>query len=202
MPTCRWASHRFRISKPIFLNTDLINNALDVKGDGGRAGMRGRRRLRALEYLGSRRSHCCDAGLYADALVVHCLVHRVYCRWIGDRDLGKYGVQLPTASSGVQVNVGTEYREEKFTFKPDYVYADGLASGGANSAYPFSGGVHVWEGFTEMHVPILDKMPGAYNLSFDTGYRFSSYTLGRHHQYVQVPGRIRADRRYPVPRRL
>ncbi len=29
-----------------------------------------------------------------------------------------------------------------------------------------------------MHVPILDKIPGAYNLSFDTGYRYSSYTLG------------------------
>jgi outer membrane receptor protein involved in Fe transport len=93
-------------------------------------------------------------------------------------DLSKYGVQLPTASSGIQIVAGSEYREEKFVFNPDYIYENGLAAGGAGSAQPFDGGLHVWEGFTELHAPLVDKMTGVYNLSFDSGYRYSNYTLG------------------------
>src|SRR3989440_1472366 len=46
-------------------------------------------------------------------------------------DLGKYGAQLPSAASGLNVAVGTEYRGEKFDFSPDYVYPNGLKPGGA-----------------------------------------------------------------------
>ncbi len=37
-------------------------------------------------------------------------------------DLGKYGIQIPTASSGLIVNVGAEWREEKYDFDPDYIF--------------------------------------------------------------------------------
>jgi iron complex outermembrane recepter protein len=162
-----------------FLNTDLIDNALDaVPGAGGvpvcavggacapwNIFKPGGVTAASLAYLETPSTYSATSTEYiADGSVTG--------------DLGKYGVQLPTASSGMQVNVGTEYREEKFAFKPDYVYANGLASGGAVSAHPFEGGVHVWEGFTEMHMPLLEKVPGAYNLSVDTGYRYSAYTLG------------------------
>lgn len=161
-----------------FLNTDLINNALDVTGtaaaptcaSGGSCvpwniWVPGGVTAAALSYLETPASWAATSTEYvADGSVTG--------------DLGKYGVQLPTAASGLQVNVGSEYREEKFSFKPDYVYANGLASGGANGANPFSGGIHVWEGFTEVHAPLIDNMPGAYNLSFDGGYRYSAYTLG------------------------
>jgi iron complex outermembrane receptor protein len=89
-------------------------------------------------------------------------------------DLGKYGVQIPMAKDGLSVNVGSEYREEKFDFSPDYVYANGLASGGS-PAKAVSGEFHVFEGFTEARLPILNEMPGAYNLSAELGYRYSSY---------------------------
>ncbi len=89
-------------------------------------------------------------------------------------DLGKYGVQIPTAKDGLSVNVGSEYREEKFQFSPDYVYANGLASGGSPSG-PIAGGFHVFEGFSEARLPIMNDMPGAYNLSAEVGYRYSSY---------------------------
>lgn len=92
-------------------------------------------------------------------------------------NLAKYGVQLPTAKDGLSVNVGSEYREEKFDFSPDYVYAAGLASGGAPSG-PVQGGFHVFEGFTEAKLPIMNEMPGAYNLSAEAGYRYSAYTEG------------------------
>jgi len=92
-------------------------------------------------------------------------------------DLGKYGVQLPTAKDGLSVNVGTEYREEKFDFSPDYIYANGLVGGGSPS-YPINGQFHVFEGFTEARLPIINEMPYAYDLSADLGYRYSAYTEG------------------------
>src|SRR5262249_8647348 len=92
-------------------------------------------------------------------------------------DLGKYGMQLPTAKDGLSVNVGAEYREEKFKFDPDYIFANGLQAGGA-PAQAIDGKLHVWEGFTEVRLPILSDMPFAQNLTFDGGYRYSKYTLG------------------------
>jgi len=89
-------------------------------------------------------------------------------------DLAKYGAQLPMAKDGVSVNIGDEYREEKFDFSPDYVYANGLSSGGSPSG-PVSGEFHVFEGFTEAKLPIMNDMPGAYNLSAEAGYRYSAY---------------------------
>jgi iron complex outermembrane receptor protein len=92
-------------------------------------------------------------------------------------DLGKYGLKLPTAKDGLSVNVGTEYREEKFKFDPDYIFANGLQAGGAPSE-AINGGLHVWEAFTEARFPILSDMPFAQSLSMDAGYRYSNYTLG------------------------
>ncbi len=92
-------------------------------------------------------------------------------------DLGKYGIQLPTANSGLNVNVGTEYRQEKFDFSPDYIFENGFQAGGA-PAGPINGQFHVWEGFTEMRLPLVDEKPGIYLLSMDAGYRYSSYTEG------------------------
>jgi iron complex outermembrane receptor protein len=92
-------------------------------------------------------------------------------------DLGKYGVKIPTAKDGLSVNIGTEYREERFKFDPDYIYLNGLTGGGAPSK-AIDGGLHVAEIFTEARLPIMNEIPGAYNLSADAGYRYSSYTLG------------------------
>jgi iron complex outermembrane recepter protein len=92
-------------------------------------------------------------------------------------DLGKYGVKIPTAKDGMSVNVGTEYRQESFDFSPDYIFGNGLTGGGAPS-HAIDGGFHVWEAFTELRLPIMNDMPGAYNLSADAGYRYSSYTEG------------------------
>ncbi|MBS0417402.1 MAG: TonB-dependent receptor [Proteobacteria bacterium] len=92
-------------------------------------------------------------------------------------DLGKYGVKLPTAKDGLSINVGAEYREEKFKFDPDFIFANGLQAGGAPSQ-AIDGRLHVWEGFTEVRLPIMNDLPFAYSLSADAGYRFSNYTLG------------------------
>jgi outer membrane receptor protein involved in Fe transport len=36
----------------------------------------------------------------------------------------------------------------------------------------------VWEGFTELRLPLMSDLPFAYNLSAEAGYRYSNYTLG------------------------
>ena len=92
-------------------------------------------------------------------------------------DLGKFGIKIPTAKDGISINVGAEYREEKFKFDPDYIFANGLQSGGAPSK-SIDGKLHVWEGFTEARIPIANDLPFVKSLGFDAGYRYSKYTLG------------------------
>jgi hypothetical protein len=91
-------------------------------------------------------------------------------------ELGKYGVKLPTASSGLSVNVGTEYRSETFDFNPDYIYLNGLQAGGALPAHQRR--LPRVEGFTEMRLPLLSDMTAAQDLTLEGGYRYSSYSLG------------------------
>ncbi len=93
-------------------------------------------------------------------------------------DLGKYGVQLPTASSGLQVNVGAEYRSEAANFLPDELSQSGNAAGSGGPTPPVSGNFHVGEAFTELRMPLVSDKPGAEDLSLEGGYRYSSYTEG------------------------
>ena len=93
-------------------------------------------------------------------------------------DLGKYGVQTPWAKSGLQVNLGAEYRSESATFQPDEENLSGDIAGGAGAILPLAGNFHVSEVFTEFNAPILDEMPFAEQLSINGGYRYSKYTLG------------------------
>ena len=83
-------------------------------------------------------------------------------------DLGKYGVKLPTAHDGLAVNFGTEYRQELSELHPDAAYIAGDGAGQGAPTLPTIGGYHVFEGFTEARLPILEDMPGAKSLSHST----------------------------------
>jgi outer membrane receptor protein involved in Fe transport len=93
-------------------------------------------------------------------------------------DLGKYGIQVPTATTGMSVNVGAEYRQENYDLSPDYIFGNGFASGGNGAQSPIHGGFHVAEAFTEMRLPLVNDKPGIYDLSTEAGFRYSSYTTG------------------------
>ena len=93
-------------------------------------------------------------------------------------DLGKYGVQIPWAKSGVQVNFGAEYRSESAELQPDEANLTGDIAGGAGALLPLAGNFHVAEVFTEFNAPIMDEMPFAEQLTVNGGYRYSKYTLG------------------------
>jgi iron complex outermembrane recepter protein len=165
-----------------FLGIPQITNALNaVPGPGGTAvcasgppcvpwnvwvpgGSSGAVTAAQLAYLGTPATYAVNATEY-----------------VGDGsvtgDLGKYGVKLPTATHGLTVNFGTEWRQETFKFDPDFVFLNGFQAGGAPSK-AINGQFRVWEGFTEMRLPLIEDRPGAFLLSLDAGYRYSSYTLG------------------------
>jgi len=74
-------------------------------------------------------------------------------------DLGKFGLQLPIAKSGPQINLGAEYRSESTVFSPDLAEQEGLGAGGAGDVLPIAGNFHVSEAFLELNIPIADDLP-------------------------------------------
>jgi iron complex outermembrane receptor protein len=93
-------------------------------------------------------------------------------------DLGKYGVKLPSADQGLQLNVGVEWRQDTSNYTPDYVSEQGLAAGGGGATPPVTGAFTVREAFTEMRLPLMQHQPGAEDLSVEGGYRYSKYSEG------------------------
>jgi len=93
-------------------------------------------------------------------------------------DLGQYGLKLPSADSGLQVNVGAEWRQDTTNFLPDFEEQQGNGGGVGGKTVPIAGGFHVAEGFMEARLPIASNLPGAEDLSVEGGYRYSSYSEG------------------------
>jgi iron complex outermembrane receptor protein len=93
-------------------------------------------------------------------------------------DLGKYGVQLPTANSGLQFNVGAEWRQERSEFNPDAASQAGDAAGSGGPTTPVKGAFSVREIFTEARMPFVEGKKGVESLSGEIGYRYSDYSLG------------------------
>lgn len=93
-------------------------------------------------------------------------------------DLGRYGVQLPTAKSGFKTNVGLEWRDVNSETIPDLEFQTGDGAGQGAATLPVAGGIISREGFIELNAPLIDDKPGAQTLAFDTAYRYSDYSLG------------------------
>jgi iron complex outermembrane receptor protein len=91
-------------------------------------------------------------------------------------DLGRYGIQSPLASSGLGVNIGTEYRKDSLTFHPDEAELAGILSGFGGAAVPTNAGYDVGEAFIEARAPLVQNVPGVYDLTTDVGYRWSNYS--------------------------
>ena len=93
-------------------------------------------------------------------------------------DLTKQGIKLPTANDGLKVVLGTEYRRETDTFRPDQEFISADLSGIGSPNVGFNAGYHVWEGFTELRMPLVDDMPFVKKLDVEAGYRYSAYNSG------------------------
>ena len=92
-------------------------------------------------------------------------------------DLGQYGLKSPWAATGVAISAGSEYRAEYLQNLTDYEFSSGdlYGQGGATLSQPRAG-FNVVEGFTELKVPLVQEKPFVEDLSFNAGYRYSSYS--------------------------
>ena len=91
-------------------------------------------------------------------------------------DWENYGVALPSASEGVQMAIGAEYREEYLKNTPDEVYRTANAAGFGGANDEIVGRVTVKEAFIEMLIPLVQDVKGAQDLSLELGYRYSDYS--------------------------
>jgi outer membrane receptor protein involved in Fe transport len=90
-------------------------------------------------------------------------------------DLEAYGLALPSASEGLQIAVGAEYRSEFFEIQPDEVMITG-AAGFPGGVEPLSADYDVNELFIEALVPFVQDTRGFRDLSLELGYRYSDYS--------------------------
>jgi outer membrane receptor protein involved in Fe transport len=93
-------------------------------------------------------------------------------------DLGQYGVQLPSASSGLKLNFGGEYRDEKSFTIPDAEFQSGDLAGQGGTTPAIAGGVVSRDAFVEARMPLAEDKFLAKSLNVDASYRYSSYSLG------------------------
>jgi iron complex outermembrane receptor protein len=87
-------------------------------------------------------------------------------------------VKLPSTETGLVVNFGAEYRDEKTNFTVDEAFRTGDLSGQGGATLPVRGRFDVSELFVEARLPLIEGKTGAQALSIEAGYRFSDYSLG------------------------
>ncbi len=90
--------------------------------------------------------------------------------------LGDYGIQLPTADTGVEVVFGAEYRKETLTFNPDNGFRNGEGAGQGGATNPVDGEYDVTDFFIEASIPLVTGMAFAEEVTLDLGYRYSDYS--------------------------
>lgn len=93
-------------------------------------------------------------------------------------DLGHYGVRLPAAQLGLQLNVGVEWRQEQSAYLPNDEVQQGNVSGLSAPILPVAGGFTTREVFSEARLPLASQRFLAENLWVDVGLRYSSYSTG------------------------
>lgn len=92
-------------------------------------------------------------------------------------DLSQY-VQLPTAHSGLQVALGSEYIDVHSYTQPDQTFQAGDLAGAGGATLPVAGTVESWDEYLEAKLPLLQDKPFAKSLDTDDSYRHSHYGQG------------------------
>ena len=92
-------------------------------------------------------------------------------------DLANYGMKLPTAQTGLLVNVGVEWREEKSELLPDAAFQSGDGAGQGGPTPPIAGGYIAKDLFAEARMALIEDAPFAESVSAEAGYRYSDYSL-------------------------
>ncbi len=166
------------LSQNNYFSTTKLNNALNVSGT-------------VASPVCAVGPPCVPYNIFTTGMVTPAMVNYLYAPGLEDGritqtdvlitfngDLGKYGVQLPTANSGLQINVGAEYRDVTMSLLPDEESQTGDLSGSGGDTPPVAGGIIAREGFAEALLPLAEDRFLAQSANLNAGYRYSSYDLG------------------------
>ena len=93
-------------------------------------------------------------------------------------NLAQYGIKLPTATDGLEVALGAEYRSEHSELRTDANFQSNDLAGQGAPTLDTIGSFDVREVFAEARLPVLQDKPFAQTLSLEAGYRYSDYNLG------------------------
>ena len=93
-------------------------------------------------------------------------------------DLTKYGLKSPWANKGWGFSAGVEYRSENLQTHYDSTIQSNDLAGAGGSIEDTSGTQSDKDAFAELSIPIIEDMPFAKALTFDTAYRYSDYSSG------------------------
>jgi outer membrane receptor protein involved in Fe transport len=91
-------------------------------------------------------------------------------------DLGEYGLKFPTATEGIQLALGADFRTESLYVHPDDNWENGNGSGQGGPTVRVDGTYDVAEYYLEGLVPIVQDAPMFKDLSLELGYRWSDYS--------------------------
>jgi iron complex outermembrane receptor protein len=89
---------------------------------------------------------------------------------------GPYGIRVPSARDGIALNVGAEHRSETLDFAPGAAELSGALAGYGGALVAIDKAYSVHEAFLEIRAPIAQSQPGIYDLTVDSGYRYSHYS--------------------------
>ena len=90
-------------------------------------------------------------------------------------NLGRYGLVSPFATTGVDIALGVEWREENLKYKPDLGSQSGDGAGFGGARQPLKGGFDVPAVFFEAGIPLIQDVPFIQQLIVNGGYRSSWY---------------------------
>jgi iron complex outermembrane recepter protein len=96
-------------------------------------------------------------------------------------NLREYGIALPSATEGLKLALGGDYRKEFLIINPDLAFQQGWGSGQGGPTLPVNGFYDVKEFFAELLVPLVQGAKGAKDLSLSLGYRYSDYNINGSH---------------------
>lgn len=103
-------------------------------------------------------------------------------------DLTEYGLKLPTASEGVKVVFGVEYKRDALETLTDVTFASGDGAGQGGPTLGLSGDVDSYELFTEFLVPIASDMPGIKQLDVSGAFRIADISTGDTTEAFKIEG--------------
>ncbi|MGZ6014816.1 MAG: TonB-dependent receptor plug domain-containing protein, partial [Phenylobacterium sp.] len=93
-------------------------------------------------------------------------------------------LKSPAATEATGIALGAEYRRENLDLRVDQEFDSGDLAGQGGPTHGVSGAYQVYELFGELRVPLIQDMPFAKSLTFETGYRYSDYSsAGIAHSY-------------------